>query len=856
MKRGLIIGLFFLVGFVFLISFVSASEFMVKDGVCQDSDLINNCEVCVEEATCNPLYEGGEHIRRGELVNFDLSGIPKIGYIAIIGGEYLRCFMNGEKFLDEYSRNNPNGIRTRQVSFFQIGTNSLECEYSGSGGHEYASFKLLNFSIDTCTDSDVDEYYVEEWCRDFSGGCDADAERMCYITGGPIIGSWDYYISKVSFNNINRISKRYDDKEGYKDNTAEFKTFVERGKTYTLSVDMGFYNTPIPSTSGITVWFDWDNDGDFYDEAGTYLGTLYSNGPPYTVSKEITIPDNAVEGPLVMRVVAGNQKYKQGGVCGPCEGDSLCGEAEVEDYSICVIPSDTDPNVDCDDSDPDVNPGETEICGNGKDDDCDGLIDEGCEVEVEAQTCSDESQIILRLSSETNAHGEVWNGAGNYPVEICYDEIFGVQGNGNRVCSGENKVLGLSANTNAHAEIPSLDNYETEVCYGDLECISQSGNCIEPYKLVVSLSANTNAHLSSDNDYPIKICCKPPTEEIILSSAKWTDLNNNEITNAQVGQTVRLTIEGSPNNELVDIVIKDENILWPDYTIREDLYETIGETESGKIKIDYTITQDDYDSGAGDRKFYFIGTSSSDNSVFIKSGILDVIPELCQCSDGTLCGTCSGTEHYYCPENADGGDLIEYCGLVEGENCGLCPSGYECIEEYCIKLPETVINCSGYENETTCEEDEFNVAVYTWEVEYGNDEESCSSYSEGDCDYDISCKCKWNETIGCIGSKEQTKTCDDGTTTTGECNAFSKIINGCDEEPLDLRKLTINYSYVGDGNCSDLDCCPEDSKMLERKCLSQVILEFFNFISVIVALIIIIVFYIIVKNKKKKEKNR
>ncbi|MDP3991966.1 MAG: hypothetical protein Q8P79_00455 [Nanoarchaeota archaeon] len=160
---------------------------------------------------------------------------------------------------------------------------------------------------------------------------------------------------------------------------------------------------------------------------------------------------------------------------------------------------------------------------------------------IEAGTMCADNQIILRLSSATNAHGEVWNGAGGYTTEICYDRIFGAPAvNTDRTCQpgGANKVVGLSSSTNAHAEVPSQSNYPVNVCYGDLSCTARTGNCLTGENLTLTLSSNTNAHLSNSSSYPVSICCiaQPLIQPCTLNSASW------DVTETVEGQVVDLEV--------------------------------------------------------------------------------------------------------------------------------------------------------------------------------------------------------------------------------------------------------------------------------------------------------------------------
>jgi len=150
--------------------------------------------------------------------------------------------------------------------------------------------------------------------------------------------------------------------------------------------------------------------------------------------------------------------------------------------------------------------------------------------------------IILRISGNTNAHGEIYSQNTSGYTNIYYSDIFGNTYAGSvtpanlRICSvsGSNRVLRLWANTNAHAQAPSFTAgtlYDIDVCYGDLVCTAVPGNnnCSTNYKEVVSLSANNNAHIenATANQYTgagnSKICCLAPPPSISNSTWRYYD---------------------------------------------------------------------------------------------------------------------------------------------------------------------------------------------------------------------------------------------------------------------------------------------------------------------------------------------
>ncbi|MCK5788483.1 MAG: S8 family serine peptidase, partial [Chlamydiia bacterium] len=152
----------------------------------------------------------------------------------------------------------------------------------------------------------------------------------CYSWGSADYGGYDFSISNVNFNTINKSSGTPvpTDANGnrYSDYTAT-STDVTAGSSYDLSVDL--YAGDSYKLAAIA-WIDWNQDCDFDDPGEEYdLGTKVGNGTTSGSPVSITVPSTAVDGNTIMRVSC---NYDSPGCS--CE-TGLYGE--VEDYIVNVI---------------------------------------------------------------------------------------------------------------------------------------------------------------------------------------------------------------------------------------------------------------------------------------------------------------------------------------------------------------------------------------------------------------------------------------------------------------------------------------------------------------------------------------
>ena len=165
-----------------------------------------------------------------------------------------------------------------------------------------------------------------------------------------------------------------------------------------------------------------------------------------------------------------------------------------------------------------------------------------CSVEAR-QDCVESNipgaKIVMGMNSITNAHGEL--AGGNYGQVLCCN--FGV---GDTACGVNNKLIGLSSATNAHAEVPDLVSpaYNIyNVCYDSLKSCRSVNDGSSPAQgeteLESKLYSDTNAHLAKTG-YATRVFCfvnKPIF--CTLTSASWqsTETLNGTSTIMIVGGT-------------------------------------------------------------------------------------------------------------------------------------------------------------------------------------------------------------------------------------------------------------------------------------------------------------------------------
>lgn len=144
-----------------------------------------------------------------------------------------------------------------------------------------------------------------------------------------------FHIEGVFFENIENYSYGYE-WTGYTQDFTYLSTDLIPGQSYDIKVIVGSDYYYWDDYIQVAVYFDWNQDCDFYDNNETFY--LKTGDYGHTFSGTIKVPTDAQSGTTRMRI---RQNYYYG--LSPC-GDDYYGE--VEDYSVYVIPPAPDASVD------------------------------------------------------------------------------------------------------------------------------------------------------------------------------------------------------------------------------------------------------------------------------------------------------------------------------------------------------------------------------------------------------------------------------------------------------------------------------------------------------------------------------
>ena len=526
-----------------------------------------------------------------------------------------------------------------------------------------------------------------------------------------------------------------------------------------------------------------------------------------------------------------------------------------------------------------------------------------CWIETDASTCTATAgnQVVMYTSDSTNAHGELESYSPHqYSQVLCCNF-----GSGNTTCSGSNKIIGLSSQTNAHAEIPENSNYLNDVCYDGLtSCFSVSGgaNCAgAPGELgVLSLSSNTNAHLedASLQNYDTKICCTVsgtiPPDEPIIPRAFWSDDNFVEVTFLSVipdSTSIKLVLENSGFAEGTNL---DFDILEKEFFFDTSIRTIVGTTDSnGTVIATWLITSEDLATATDFEEFYFV--VNGEQSGYFTINVLDPIycstivtcgdyaeqsmceSDDCQVNESSVPGSidCSDSDiDCYCTQNVD--------TCVGAFSSLLDPTPFPPVSgDGIISVGETC-DSSEWGGITGCADfDAFTGGSLSCDSTGHFDTSLCTGgngpgvYGDGIINLGETCDgSEWGPITGCADFDEFTGgvlSCD----SPGNFNTFQCTVkaagelgtclitegdvdeNGCDDGFLTIAwtgqwiwNEEENPGHVDPEGLSSL-CAAGGTRVIE--CPAQIKLPFFGFYNIIAVILLITIIYFILIRKNNKE---
>jgi len=152
--------------------------------------------------------------------------------------------------------------------------------------------------------------------------------------------------------------------------------------------------------------------GNYVDESGWNIYDVNNNlvASGYSYYGYNVIPLNLSNGPFTVEVYTGCyyadntpnlDLYFNGNVVASASTSGCYGYSSVSNVCNGVTGPFVTQGGDCNDANSSINPGMTEVCGNGIDDDCDGLVDEGCTRVQNSQcglTLPEQSTAVLAIS--------------------------------------------------------------------------------------------------------------------------------------------------------------------------------------------------------------------------------------------------------------------------------------------------------------------------------------------------------------------------------------------------------------------------------------------------------------------------